>query len=617
MIKKSDKLGTLWRTVMSAYQPRRHRDLLDAVWQQERWFDTPHQLAAANLMCDRLKEAGLSSAKLVPYAADGRTRYQDWRTRMAWDCPAATLSVAGSGEVLADRQTTPCATVSWSAPLGSKTMPVRAGVVCWDWLESPTSEDVNGKFVLTGDNAKTMKDRLAGMEPIAVISDHILTGDGYDVNTTQWVNTWGDGPNGWYFGADDRRMTGYVLSPEVGRRLRGMLRENPRLQLDAFCQSSVYEGQGHCVTAVLEGEDPSREVWLYGHACEQGASDNCSGASALIETMLMLNELVASGTLARPRHSIRMILTEECIGMLAFVTQHDELRKKALVGLNVDAVGDVSSKSRPFNLNFGPYANPTIGWVMCGLLGELAVQHNDNQYHLKPSYYTPSADDMIGDPGCGIPTMWLGHGKDACGYHSSSDTPEICDDTSLAANTQLAAAWAYAMASLNDHLAADFIASACRWMNRHIVHPPEFAQSRRLSQWAAANCLRDLKRWGVASSIYEEAASEYSPAFAPPLDELPGDGPRYTRRTWGTCTLNQLDPTRRAFGSPWHSAQNAALYWTNGRRGLSAVEKLVQAEVGSLPKGGLGPLYQLLCDADLVRIDLTSEPVAPVVTVGS
>ena len=35
-------IDALIDTIDAAYDTRRHRDLLEALWQQERWFDTPH-----------------------------------------------------------------------------------------------------------------------------------------------------------------------------------------------------------------------------------------------------------------------------------------------------------------------------------------------------------------------------------------------------------------------------------------------------------------------------------------------------------------------------------------------------------------------------------------------
>src|ERR1035437_5785866 len=110
-------LASLIQNIASAYQARRHRKLLEDLWRQEGWFDTPHQEDAARVLRDAMHAAGLDDVRLSPFPADGKTRYQDWITHMAWHCPAAQLRLP-DGHVLADRQKTPLAVVNWSAPLG-------------------------------------------------------------------------------------------------------------------------------------------------------------------------------------------------------------------------------------------------------------------------------------------------------------------------------------------------------------------------------------------------------------------------------------------------------------------------------------------------------------------
>ncbi len=42
-------LDALLGTLTNAYDPAHARELLVAIWQQERWFDTPRQRAAAEI----------------------------------------------------------------------------------------------------------------------------------------------------------------------------------------------------------------------------------------------------------------------------------------------------------------------------------------------------------------------------------------------------------------------------------------------------------------------------------------------------------------------------------------------------------------------------------------
>ncbi len=170
---------SLLATLADAYDFRRHHDLLTAVWEQERWFDTPHQRAAAEIMVEALSSASLTDVRMNEYVCDGKTRFQDWMTHMAWDCPAGRLTLADGGDVLADRSEIPQSVVYWTGPLASEAAPAVGEVVDIDALEEITPEAVAGKLALTAQRPPLIKDRLLTTKPPAVISDAPAEGNGY------------------------------------------------------------------------------------------------------------------------------------------------------------------------------------------------------------------------------------------------------------------------------------------------------------------------------------------------------------------------------------------------------------------------------------------------------
>ncbi|OPX21579.1 MAG: hypothetical protein B1H04_06430 [Planctomycetales bacterium 4484_123] len=597
-------LQSLIDTIDAAHDLKRHRELLTALWQQEVWFDTPHQRAAAEIAREVLEKAGLSRVRLARYPCDGKSRFQDWTMPMAWDCPAARLTYADTGEVIADREKTPASVVFWSGPLGEPDAPATGEVVDVDALDDLSPQAVTGKFALTGQYALKTKQRLAaaGARPLAIISDYLGDGRGYTDETVKWCNGWSEGAGGWYFHADDAVMTGFDISPAAGRQLRQRLAENPHLKLAGFCDSRLYEGSSQCVTAVLEGTDPAREVWLYGHACEQGAHDNTSGVSILIETLRTLKELTVAGRLPRPRHSIRIITTQECVGMVAFATLNDDLRRRALVGMNIDGAGDPALPDFPFILHYGPMSNPTIAWAIAAIIAEAVKDRAGDAWHWRAARFINNADDMIAEPHCNVPGLWLGKGGDCMGYHSSADTPEVCSDDSLRYNTVLAAAWAYAMACLDDSSARQLLAPAKAWIDQTIVKAGQ-DDPALLSRWVAGRMLRDLRRWGISEGVYEPTAADYCPADAEPLPDLPTTGPRYVRTTWGTCNFSQAPPERRKGLSCWSGTINAGLYWNDGRRPLAAVERLAAAETGAKSGVKLREVFEVALEAGLMVQD--------------
>ncbi len=590
-------LESLVETIAGACEPARHRELLVALWELERYFDTPKQRRAAELAADALRQAGMDDVRLFEYAADGRTRWQDWTAQLAWDCPDARLSLGA--EVLADRRDCPTNVVFWSGPLAETT----AEVVDGDAMEPIDPAAVAGRYVLTSRPPREMKERLASARPVAVVSDYLNPTRGADEHTVKWCNTWADGPAGWYFRAADRVLPGFSLSPAAGAKLRRRLAAAGPVELTGRCEARLYAGVNQCVTGLLPGRDTSREVWLFGHACEQGAHDNASGASTCVEALTVLGRLIGEGVLPRPRCGIRVILTAECLGMLAFATEQPELLARAVAGMNIDSVGDVTDPQHPVYVHYGPLAKPSFIWPLAGELARIAAERSRGTWHAASDCEPPCSDDMIADPHCGVPTLWLGTSSDCTGYHSSADTPAVCRGVSLHAATLVAAGWAYAVAAMDNRLATAALPGMVRWMDDHMIAGSE-GQARRLRLWAAGRALRDLGRLKVSLPLYMPAANEFIPPNAPPLDDLPTHGPAWERTAWGTCTLETLPPERTAGLGRWSAAQNAALCWCDGRRPPEALDRLAEAETGSAPPGGCRRLLELLGEADLaVRSD--------------
>jgi hypothetical protein len=559
-----DRLATV-------YDGERHHDLLSRLWRDEHWFDTPHQQAAARTLVAAMRSAGLADAAIEPFPADGRARFQDWTTKMAWECRSA--QVVFDGEVIADRQQVP-----WASPMGSSPLPLTtAELVDIDRLTSIDRSTVGGKFVLGSQPPQTIKARVLAHGALAVMSDWIGKTTQATEHTTKWCNAWSSGPGAWFVHAGEQPMAGFCLTPAVGKRLRAALSARGRVELTAHSDSRVYADTSHCVTAVVPGRDPSKEIWLFGHANEPGANDNTSGVATLVEVATMLNKAIASGIVVKPQCSIRIIATEECLGMLAFVTLHPELAKRALCGINVDTVGDVAVPERPHGVFYGPFANPSLVWPVTALFGEILSAGSKGEWNLKQVYQMPSADDMIADPNCGIANAWVGRGNEGVGYHSSADTPEVCVPLPLRCNALMVAASAYVMASLDEQWNDDLLAAIDGWIERKML-PATTDDAKHLRRWAAGTMLRKAERWGVPSHAAEARAKKYCAPGSAPLPDLANTGNIYRRRTWGTGNFETVPAGIPRF-SCWSGNVNGMLYWTDGKRGTVAVERLAAADL--------------------------------------
>ena len=595
-------LDSLLDTIGQTYDASRQMDLIKGMWEQEVWFDTPHQAQAAELARQYLaggKRAkgkaanALDDVRLVPFAADGKTKFEDWTTHFAWDCPAAKLSLGD--HVLGDRQKCPLTTVMASGPLA----PTQAGVIDGDAIANLTAADVRGKFVLTKQMPIRMKHRLLGLGAVALVSDFAATASACTEDTVKWNNAWGDRADGWYHNVRDERMPGFVISPRQGKLLRAAMAKGP-VKLTGSCDSRLYKGEQLSLTGRLAGTDPSREVWLVGHAYEQGAMDNCSGVSIYLEALRLLGELVRAGKLPRPRRSIRVVMTEECLGEVAFVDQHPDLARSALAAMNVDDAGDSSKADGSFRLHYGCLSMPGVSWAMAGAIIDRMTARTGGTYRVHSVLDCPSGDHMMADPMIGVPSQWIGAPGGSRGYHSSADTPAIADPEAIRRNTLVTAAWAYAMANLDDASMRAMLPGMRQWIDANLL-PAATDDGRALRRWAAGRAIRDAYRFGVSADVIEPAAREFAAPDAAPLPNLPVAGPRIIRQAWGTYTFDGLPAERGNKFSRWSSWQYAAISWCSANLPVDAVARLAEAETGEPAAGRLMNLFQACADAGLAR----------------
>jgi len=571
-----DKAMTdLWNDLLTVlerhYDGAGHHDLLSRICEDERWFDAPHQRAAAETMVTAMKQAGLAEARIVPFPADGRTRFQDWTTKMAWECRSARLVM--DGEVLADRSIVPWTSVMGCGPLAAG----QYAVIDIDTLTTIDRASIAGRLVFGAAPPLAIKRRIRDMGAVGVISDFIGNTFGADEQTTKWANAWSDGPSNWYVGADEVQLAGFCISPAAGKRLRERLRVKPDLTLEAHCDARNYVGESQCVTAVIPGRDPAREIWLFGHACEPGANDNTSGVATLIEVARLLRAAIDAKHLPQPLFSIRIIATEECLGMLAFATRNPDLAARAVAGLNVDTVGDRTDAKRPHGLYFGPYSNPSPIWAIGGALSKHVIALGKGEWHFKYKHQVPSADDMIGDPYINIANAWVGRGSDGFGYHSSADTPAKCEALPLRLNALLVAGIAYLTADLNRVWNDAFVAELHTWIDSHML-PAKTDDGKALRRWSAARLFAAAARFDVPATAVASAAAVYGDLHAPPLPNLPSAGSVYQRTTWGSANFIDIPAEKRRFEC-WSSTTNGIRYWTDGVRPTSAIDRLVAAEL--------------------------------------
>jgi len=181
--------------------------------------------------------------------------------------------------------------------------------------ESYATVDVRGKLVLVrGDLERIRQLAVVQGGAIGIVTDAMWefppVRTRMDIPDARMYSSF------WWGDPAEPRCFGFVLSPRQGEWLRGLARrcaaEGQTIRLKAEVKARFYAGAIEDVEAVLRGTGQG-EVLVVAHLChpQWSANDNASGCGAAIEAARVLAKLIDSGTLPRPRRSIRFLLVPE------------------------------------------------------------------------------------------------------------------------------------------------------------------------------------------------------------------------------------------------------------------------------------------------------------------
>lgn len=604
----SGPLGPTAKAVSAAVDVDRALETMREVHSRDRWFTFPKFEETALYLKRRLEESGLKEVEIGGAKADGATQAGYWTMPLAWDARGARLEmVAPERAVLCDYHAVPTCLGMWSGatPKGG----VTADIV--DIARTPWPE-VKGKFVLTDRNSAGYKDRLVKYGALGAVngfSENPGLPDG-----RQWVNAWGD--SGWGFTKTSTPLLSFSITPRQAAHLRDLLARGQKVQVHAQSDTRYYEGRYPWVTGVLPGSGAGEEVLVLGHTSEQGAQDNATGVSAMVEALNTIATLVRVGKLARPQRTIRVLLMPELYGSLSYITENPLRMKRTLAALTVDtpaASYDLAGTEYTFHINpqvATSFTDPLILRIAA------AVLPPGRPWRLAP--FEPGTDSFLGEPSIGVPDVWIYSGTGVVTHHNSEDKPETVDPRSLRDLTAIIATYLYFNATAGE--------AESRWL-------AEIAVDRCLEQMQAATSaaidaelsgnqhaaryglsrlayLSDRGKQGVLSVLpivpaegrprvrealehfLEQIHSFHDLQFArlraagiteesaTPVSE--GDRLVVRRKRLGTIPLDDL-PIDQWEGYPsgaWDEAATIALYWCDGKRNIAEVKRLTEMELG-------------------------------------
>ena len=632
-------------------------DMIAHIHDLDRWgsFDRHHQ--TSRYCVARMREYGLD-AEITPAPADGETRYGDWVMPLAWNARGATLRALpanGREVLLCDYHEEPCSVVMYSkaTPRGG----VTAEVVAIDGggkAEHYADADVRGKIVLTAESARGVKVRAVEHGAAGIVSDFMPTYDGrrlpLELPDGRAWQTFGPDYDygGWGMKKGHTQCWGFVLTPRQGQWLRGMLRREGGVRLHAQMDARFYDGTLDLVTGSIPGRTKA-EVLMNGHLSEIGAIDDASGCGVAMEVLRRLRELIDARKLRRPRRGIRMLFTYECMGTMAAVFERPDIFRNAVAGVTLDCIGGREALTRaPLELCGNPHAQSSytdtlLRCIMRHLSGvdPLLVNWRDRPY--------AGADAIIADPSIGVPSPLLMECPYTF-YHCSTDTPDKLDPEKLRWIARAVAAYVYFIADAGEPeacwlaeqvftegqnaLAAaaqeivtehyeDEVAANPGMLWRRLAHvqtryamaldstaAPAGRSASRLTRRLSA-----LKR-GLARSA--ESAFEHGCRACGMAPRKPRAGrSAYAQRAAavaprrlvvGECRMARVPREDRdawdelcSSGGIGRGMLTSALSWTDGRRNVAEIERLVEGETGSTDVQ-LMELYEALARYGYVKL---------------
>ncbi len=420
-------------------------------------ISTHHRIQASPGLHDAvmyLKEEikGLTGVevKLHEYPADGKTTIGTWEAIHGWEAKTGKLTLIEPEEkLLADYTAEPISLIAHSTSVDTEAEVVYIGKGISP--EDYKGMDVKGKIVLTEGMARRVhrvacvKMGAAGLLTFVPPSDRDEIAD-----LRRYDAIWPAGNE------KDSTRFGFSLTQADGLKLKGLLEEGKTIKVKAKVDAALKVGKIEVLTAIIPGEDKSKEFWLAAHVCHpnQGANDNASGSGAIMEALRVISQLISEGKIPKPAYSIRFIWMPEWSGTIYFIEKEKAALKGCIGMLNMDMVGaDPAKAGSTLHLYRTPFSLPsTLNNVVRYWGSSEAIRKDDRReggtmvpLHFKYDRYSAGSDHfLLTDSTVGVPSVMLNQSPDRF-YHTSTDTIDKIDTRQMAYASRIATLTALSM----------------------------------------------------------------------------------------------------------------------------------------------------------------------------
>ncbi|MBU7032485.1 MAG: DUF4910 domain-containing protein [Theionarchaea archaeon] len=596
---------------------------------------SPHFREAAEWCNHTLREYGLSS-EILQYEADGEKMYWSYCFPEEWSVESGTLVI--DGDVWAQFRDKKISIIQRSHPID-----VEAEIVMVSTDDERAFDEVKGKIVYSPLTLEKIKDQALHHGAVGIITSgirEITMRTRLDIpEATHYFSFWGE------------RGSGFILSPKEGEKLEKLL-ETKSVKGKMIIRSSLYPGYMEVVNAFIPGKT-EEEVLIVAHLChpQPSANDNASGSGALMEVARALQTLIDTHRLDQPRRGIRFLLVPEISGTVTYLASRQGDLNSIIAALNLDMVGENQDLcNSPLLLERTPDAMPSFVNDVAELILEELTQEIGNlagtsKYASFKHAVTPfsggSDHFVLSDPSVGVPCPMIIHWPDLF-YHCSLDTPDKLDAMELDRVGLLTAAYAYFIASAGEPEARWLATLVCEKAKERIIkevrnilttpdvksenqEPPtedrptphemlDYILEREVHALQSIQNLSPIDTRSLEDELRDmvETEKQKLPRVERKREEkelgwIPRrkyPGPISTRKV----LLELPYEEKRAYEKRLQDFSDGrimgtlAIYWTDGRRTLSEIHRMVRREMGKSSLDFLMWYFEFLHTQGLIEL---------------
>lgn len=611
--------GHIRNKVEGAISGKRIKDIANAIYAHDRWFSFPEFEKSIHYCRGKMEEYGLNEIRIIQYPADGKTILGDYLMPLGWEAVDAELWILEpeyAKRRIASYKEVPTSLFMYSAPTPSSGVKAEVVIIEGDYEDESILGDVENKIVFISNRLDFhFKYKLIKGKALGVLNDWRMDFD--QGEGVHWENHR-------LYPNLDQRLFGFSINREAGLYLRNIIKkesqEGKKVKLWAKVKTHLYEGKIETLTGLIPGKDEKEDVLTFAHLFEQGAWDNASGVSVILEVSKILNSLIKTGKLERPRRSIRFLMGWECYGLMSYLLSNPQRIPHIVGGLNIDGVGvEPTSPEIVVQLCSNPhshsnYSDTLLKWIITELASE-------NKFRLpwKQVPFLPCSDQLPSDPYFKIPFPLI---YQPCPeiWHSSSDTQDKLSSDVLEQICLAATVYLYFLASANhrdakllakrivDEAEQDLCGMRLKKTKEEtyseLAEQLEYKGERYIEAFNSTARLvdeKDQKRYvlSLADMSKKLKAKFKTKKYSyPPLNSWDKEAALLVpeRVVPGFLTLKTLPQSvkEKCKWGPGYQVLVEPIMWVDGKRNLLQISRLLRQEVGEAEPENLIDCFKFL-----------------------